>query len=92
MPMLLRTVVLGVTVSMFTLPVSAQLESDGSWAVPLPPPPGPYVSSRQWLEPKPVAQRNNSGMPFFNNMPMAPGRYMPPAQVPPRWWYGPSGR
>ncbi len=73
------------------LTVSAQI-SEG--AMPLPPPPGPYISSRSQLETSTVTPANNNRMPFVGNMP-SPMRYMPPANqlpTPPPWWRGPNGR
>ena len=73
------------------LSVSAQT-SEG--AMPLPPPPGPYISSRPQLETRSVVPPNNNRMPFVGNMP-SPMRYMPPTNqppTPPPWWRGPMRR
>lgn len=64
----------------------------------LPPPPGPYVSSRPNLQAAPAGQQDTPNrLPFFGNMPAPtmPLRYMPsPRQFSPpaQWWRGPMGR
>ena len=64
----------------------------------LPPPPGPYVSSRPNLQVTPAGQQGTTNrLPFVGNMPAPtmPMRYMPsPQQLPspPPWWRGPMGR
>lgn len=64
----------------------------------LPPPPGPYVSSRPNLQATPpMTQEESNRLPFIDNMPTPnmPMRYMPsPRQfpVPNQWWRGPMGR
>ena len=71
--------------------VSAESLELEARAQPLPPPPGPYVSSRPQLEP----YTNNNRMPTFNNMQQVPMRYIPDPrqmQTVPPWWRGPVGR
>ena len=64
----------------------------------LPPPPGPYVSSRPNLQTAPAVQQGSSNrLPFIGDVPepTMPMRYMPlPQQLPspPPWWRGPMGR
>lgn len=63
----------------------------------LPPPPGPYISSRQDLTQTRPLQGNRNRMPFMGDMPNPnlPLRYMPaPRQFPApgNWWNGPVGR
>lgn len=64
----------------------------------LPPPPGPYISSRPQLTLNALPQRNSNRMPFMGNMPSMPMsmpmRGMPvPNQfpAPSPWWRGPVG-
>ncbi len=71
------------------LPAGAQTSVGADNSMPLPPPPGPYVSSRPQLELAGASQRNNNQLPFVSNMPSMPMRYMPtPRQLPapPPWW------
>ncbi len=80
---------------MLPLSVSAQVLGGNEGAMPLPPPPGPYISSRPQLETSSVAPRGNNRMPVFGNMPALPMHYMPPSNqlpTPPPWWRGPMGR
>lgn len=94
--MILRTtasvMVLFSALMMLAPPVSAQVHAG---SIMLPPPPGPYVSSRPQLEMRGEPQRNNSRMPYVGNMPSMPMRYMPPSRqfpAPPPWWRGPMRR
>ena len=61
----------------------------------LPPPPGPYVSSRTKLTDGGKQSNNTMNMPFIGNMPSQPMRYMPaPNQFPAPgpMWPGYTGR
>ena len=79
------------------LPAAAESRDPlmGASAEALPPPPGPYVSSRPQLAQSQI-QGGNTRVPFIGTMP-SPMGYMPyPGQFsappPPRWWGGPAGR
>lgn len=71
-------------------------ESAGAWGdMPLPPPPGPYVSSRSDIADNGDQGDSNITMPFVGNMPSNPMRYMPghqPMPSPYRMWPGPMRR
>lgn len=77
------------------IPLSSTAQVVNEEAGALPPPPGPYVSSRTKLKDAP-SESSDSGMnlPFMGDMPMQgmPMRYMPsPNQMPapPFGWRGP---
>lgn len=74
---------------------SAQAMADPAMQETLPPPPGPYISSRPQLDGERTSRRGSKREPFTGNMPVEPLRYMPSPrqmQVPPQWWHGPMGR
>lgn len=74
-------------------PVGA-MPVDGAAVAAMPPPPGPYLSSRPQLELPERAPRNETRLPFVGTMPSMPMRTMPtPNQfpAPPAWWRGPMG-
>jgi hypothetical protein len=76
--------------TLLMMPVGAQSAMDAAGT--MPPPPGPYLSSRPQLELNNMPQRNSSRIPFVGNMPSMPMRNMPmPSQFPasPQWWQGP---
>jgi hypothetical protein len=79
--------------TLLTMPASAQPVVDAEGG--MPPPPGPYLSSRPQLELNNVPQRNTNRIPFVGSMPSMPMRNMPmpnmPNQFPasPQWWHGP---
>lgn len=85
-------------VIMFSILVSvgahAQPLPDNVGSELLPPPPGPYLSSRQRLAQSPLPTGGDNRLPFDGTMP-SPMRYLPsPNQppYPPVWWGNPVGR
>jgi hypothetical protein len=81
--------------SLASMTASAQAAADPAMQEALPPPPGPYVSSRPQLNDERTPRRSRKRMPVSGNMPVEPLRYMPsPRQMPapPQWWRGPMGR
>ena len=83
-----------VTILMLLMPLGVSALPDNVELGMLPPPPGPYLSSRQRLEPAQMPVRGDDRRPFDGNMPM-PMRYMPsPHQLPypPMWWGSQTGR
>lgn len=92
------------TLILLTLAASGVHAEDGrsaaqeEWLLPLPPPPGPYVSSMPQLGPAlPPQQRMGEGAASGNDFapPYYAGRGISaPTQMPagPQWWQGPVRR
>jgi hypothetical protein len=77
------------------LAVPAGAEPLTGTAMAMPPPPGPYLSSRPQLNSPERAQRNDNRPPFMGSVPAMPMGTMPlPRQVPvpAPWWRDPMGR